>query len=215
MFKTVAYTSDHNSPGLPLWWNCKQTRKPGIVFKLLSSTRMKLVSPSAVETSVTKCCYILIMSTNKKSNISREVLPSEQIAKLKDAFEIMDHDNDGIISKRDLESLKQTTGKTLSQEEITNLLSYIDNGNDNLNFSTFLSIMSNDLSQLPNKSEILRALKVFSTDTEVSAEELNKNLSAIGMNESEFKDVIDRFKSERMNGDQVFMGTDFLNFVSN
>lgn len=156
-----------------------------------------------------------MMSSTKKSNISREVLPSEQIAKLKDAFEIMDHDNDGIISKRDLESLKQTTGKTLSQEEITNLLSYIDNGNDNLNFSTFLSIMSNDLSQLPNKSEILRALKVFSTDTEVSAEELNKNLSAIGMNESEFKDVIDRFKSERMNGDQVFMGTDFLNFVSN
>lgn len=155
------------------------------------------------------------MSTNKKSNISREVLPSEQIAKLKDAFEIMDHDNDGRISKRDLESLKQTTGKTLSQEEIANLLSYIDNGNDNLNFSTFLSIMSNDLSQLPNKSEILRALKVFSTDTEVRAEELNKNLSAIGMNESEFKDVIDRFKSERMNGDQVFMGTDFLNFVSN
>lgn len=150
---------------------------------------------------------------SKKQNVTKlEALPADQIAKLKDSFEIIDHDNDGIISDEDLKNMSKTTGKELSEKEIEVLLS---RSKGPMNFSTFLSLLSGDLNQLPNKSEIQRALQVFSADTEVDAKELCENLRAVGMEESEFKPILERFKTERMNGDQVFMGTNFLNFVSN
>jgi len=139
-------------------------------------------------------------------------LPIEQITKLRDAFEIIDHDNDGIISDKDLAQLEQTTGKKLTSNEVKSLL---EESEGPMNFSAFMSLISDDLSQLPNKNEILRALKVFSQDTEINQKELQESLSAIGMEECQYQDVLKKFESERMNGDKVFMGTDFLNFVSN
>lgn len=152
------------------------------------------------------------MPSDNKNNSNITKLPSEQITKLRDAFEVMDNDNDGIISDKDLKQIKQTTGKDLSKNEISKLLS---SSKDPVSFSTFLALIANDLSQFPNSNELKRALQVFSNGDEIDTKELKNNLLAIGMKDNEFNGVLDRFKSERMNGDQVFMATEFLNFVSN
>lgn len=148
--------------------------------------------------------------TSGNKDISK--LPSEQITKLRDAFEVLDNDNDGIISDKDLKQIKKTTGKDISKTEISKLLS---SSQEPISFSNFLALIANDLSQFPKASEIERALQVFSNSKDIDTKELRENLLAIGMKEDEFQGVLDRFKTERMNGDQIFMGTEFLNFVAN
>ncbi|CCH45474.1 Calmodulin-related protein [Wickerhamomyces ciferrii] len=148
-----------------------------------------------------------------KSEVKTDIssIPPEQITKLRDAFDIIDHDTDGIITEDDLKQLKQTIAKELSDEEINNLLG---NKDEEMNFSKFLSIISQDLKDVPNKNEILKALQVFSTDSEINSKELGDNLSAIGMKQTDFEPILNKFKSETMNGETIFMGTNFLNFVS-
>lgn len=149
------------------------------------------------------------MSTEKTEHNKFTQLPPQQIEKLRDAFQLIDQDNDGSISKEDLSKTYESISQGKNDEEIDKML-----GSSDVIFTGYLSLISNELGQLPNKTDIQRALDVLAKDGEINVKELEKNLLAVGMKRDEFCAVIDAFKRERMDGEQVFLGQDFMNYVS-
>lgn len=136
-------------------------------------------------------------------------LPAHQIEKLRDSFQLIDQDNDSTISKADLEKTYGSLSQKKSSDQLEEML-----GSGEMSFTAYLSLLSNELSQLPNKAEIQKAIQVFSQDTEINARELQEGLISVGMSKEEIAPVLNSFKTERMNGDQVFLGQEFLNYVS-
>lgn len=135
-------------------------------------------------------------------------LPAEQINKLRDAFQLIDQDNDGNISHSDLKKIYESIGNPKTDEEINKMLT------TDVSFTNYLTLLSNQLSSVPNKNEIIKAMKVFSEDMEINIRELKESLIKSGLTEKEIDSVLNNFKSERMNGDQIFMGNEFLNYIT-
>jgi Ca2+-binding EF-hand superfamily protein len=137
-------------------------------------------------------------------------LPAQEIERIRDAFQLIDQDNNGSISSKDL----KTTFQSISQEKSDKDIEAMLKSND-LGFPAFLSLISNELNQLPDRSEILRALQVFSQDTLVDSNDLRNALIDAGMDRNEVNPVLEAFETERMNGDKIFQGQVFLDYVSN
>jgi Ca2+-binding EF-hand superfamily protein len=136
-------------------------------------------------------------------------LPAQEIEKIRDAFQLIDQDNNGSISSTDLKTTFQSISQEKNDKEIEGMLESGD-----LGFPAFLSLISNELNQLPDRSEILRALQIFSQDTLVDSNDLCNALIDAGMVKTEINPVLEAFETERMNGDKIFQGQGFLDYVS-
>jgi Ca2+-binding EF-hand superfamily protein len=140
-------------------------------------------------------------------------IPSDEIERLRDAFQLIDQDSDGNISKQDLRKTYESIGQQISDSEIDKMFSATKSETD-ISFTSYLSMLSNDLTQIPNKNEIVKAMKIFSEDMEINSKELKDHLKRSGMKEGEVDLVLKNFQTEKMNGDQVFLGKEFLNFIT-
>ncbi|ODV76591.1 Mlc2p, partial [Cyberlindnera jadinii NRRL Y-1542] len=137
-------------------------------------------------------------------------LPAEQIERLRDAFQLVDQDSDGTISKEDLQKTFKSISVEKSDQEIDSMLASGEVG-----FTDFLSLISNDLAQLPDKSDIQSALQVFSFDCEVNMDEMRESLKNVGMDTDELDSILADFAKERMDGEKVFNGKEFISYLSN
>ena len=86
-------------------------------------------------------------------------LTQDYINKLKDAFQMLDEDEDGLISRGDLTKIYATLGKTLTDEEWSKMVpdndtSTAEVGEEGVSFPIFLSIMGKNLSQFPEREEL-------------------------------------------------------------
>lgn len=149
-----------------------------------------------------------LTSPQKRSKLTQ--LPAEQIERLRDAFQLVDQDSDGTISKEDLQKTFKSISVEKSEQEIDSMLSSGEVG-----FTDFLSLISNDLAQLPDKSDIQSALQVFSFDCEVNMDEMRESLKNVGMDTDELDSILADFAKERMDGEKVFNGKEFISYLSN
>ncbi|EGA76523.1 Mlc2p [Saccharomyces cerevisiae Vin13] len=90
-------------------------------------------------------------------------LTQDYINKLKDAFQMLDEDEDGLISRGDLTKIYATLGKTLTDEEWSKMVpdndtSTAEVGEEGVSFPIFLSIMGKNLSQFPEREELEESL---------------------------------------------------------
>ncbi|CEP21208.1 Mlc2 [Cyberlindnera jadinii] len=149
-----------------------------------------------------------LTSPQKRSKLTQ--LPAEQIERLRDAFQLVDQDSDGTISKEDLQKTFKSISVEKSDQEIDSMLASGEVG-----FTDFLSLISNDLAQLPDKSDIQSALQVFSFDCEVNMDEMRESLKNVGMDTDELDSILADFAKERMDGEKVFNGKEFISYLSN
>jgi len=120
----------------------------------------------------------------------------------------MDTDNDGLISASDLRSILASLGQTPSQEHINNLLNCkpstgdptlsVPSSNDRsgaINFTMFVTMMAEHMSELDTENELLNAFSCFDEEDKgkISTDELRKWLSEFGDRMSQ--DEIDRLLS--------------------
>ena len=77
----------------------------------------------------------------------------EEIDDLKKAFSICDQDGDGIISTKYLTTIMKSLGQNISEAEIIDLLSIIDDCNGVIDFADFLRIMEKRLNDINNIAE--------------------------------------------------------------
>ncbi|KAH3666664.1 hypothetical protein WICMUC_005481 [Wickerhamomyces mucosus] len=139
-------------------------------------------------------------------------ISQEQINKIKDSFQLIDQDNDGNITRNDLQIIHQSLGTQLSDGQFKSMTEIA--GTDLINFTKYISILSNELKDIPSKNEIQEALEVFSKDMEINVKELYEGLKNQGMKQEEIDHVVSRFKTEKMNGDQIFRGDEFLSYMT-
>ncbi|XBW38193.1 hypothetical protein QEN19_003785 [Hanseniaspora menglaensis] len=115
--------------------------------------------------------------------MSSNNLTEEQIQEFKEAFTLFDKDNNGTISKQELSTVMRSLGLSPSEQEVTDLMNEIDlNGNNSIEFSEFLTLMSRQLKQDDSEMELLEAFKVFDKngDGYISSAELKHVLTSIG-----------------------------------
>lgn len=93
-----------------------------------------------------------------------------QIAEYKEAFSLMDHDKDGIISKSDLRSTFDDVGKISNEKELDEM---INEAPGPLSFTQFLSLFAirmQDTGGSDDDAVVVAAFKAFDEGGTIDAE---------------------------------------------
>lgn len=120
----------------------------------------------------------------------------DEISVFKEAFSLFDRDCDGTISQKDLGSVMRSLGKHPTEEELQRMINNVDtDGNGNIDFHEFLSLMKQKPKDLDSEEEMREAFKVFDKDGNglISAEELSQVMTELG------EDLTDKEIDEMMN----------------
>ncbi|KAG6911601.1 hypothetical protein DXG01_011904 [Tephrocybe rancida] len=154
------------------------------------------LSPNVTPTKLTK---------TQKSRARREpsgvfsLFKAPQIQQFKEAFQLIDHDKDGWVSENDLKEIFSSLGITPSNQMLDDLLSARPGGGGRLtysedrgiNFTMFLTMMSERLFEFDTERELLEAFESFDENDSgmVKVEEMRKWLSEVGerMDEHELR----------------------------
>lgn len=137
-----------------------------------------------------------------------------QIKKLKEAFQLIDMDNDDKISKSDLKQIYQDLGKNIDDLILDQMLS---NEGGGLTFPAFLLLMSRTIGEMPEDEQVKNALQVFSEEND----ELNCNVSELKMylynsgftDENELEKVLKHFSFRDLSGEEKFKGRKFMETI--
>ncbi|KAF5384877.1 hypothetical protein D9615_001338 [Tricholomella constricta] len=150
-----------------------------------------LLSPNITPTKRTK---------SQKSRARREpsgvfsLFQAPQIQQFKEAFQLIDHDKDGWVNESDLKEIFSSLGITPSKQMLDNLLSARPGGNGRtgysedsgtdrgINFTMFLTMMSERLFEFDTELELLEAFESFDENDSgmVKVDEMRKWLSEVG-----------------------------------
>ncbi|GAA5988791.1 hypothetical protein JCM11641_004853 [Rhodosporidiobolus odoratus] len=116
-----------------------------------------------------------------------------QIQTFREAFSLIDQDNDGVISESDLTGLLASLGQTPSPQLLQSLLTSRPSSlssspsspsalEGHLNFTTFVTLMSEHLQPLDTEPELLEAFASFDDSNSgfVKASELREGLKSLG-----------------------------------
>jgi len=145
-------------------------------------------------------------SKGQKSRARREpsgvfsLFQAPQIQQFKEAFQLIDHDKDGWVNESDLKEIFASLGISPSRRMMDDLLSARPGGHNRsisyedssttdrgINFTMFLTMMSERLFEFDTEAELLEAFGCFDeNDTGmVKVEEMRKWLSEVGERMSE------------------------------
>lgn len=118
-----------------------------------------------------------------------------QIAEFKEAFSIVDDDQDGFIRKPDLQKTFQSLGQNISDEDLEDMINEAPDPNF-INFTMFLTLMGEKLSGTDPENEILLAFEVFDEKKTgfINADIFREHMTSMG----------DRFTDEEV--DVLFKG---------
>ncbi|CAI4037039.1 hypothetical protein SMKI_16G3380 [Saccharomyces mikatae IFO 1815] len=151
-------------------------------------------------------------------------LSQDYINKLKDAFQLLDGDEDGIISRKDLTKIYTTLGKTLTDEEWSRMLPENETATaeieeEGVSFPIFLSIMGKSLSQFPEREELEKSLKSVGRehDLNVPLNEIVSSLKEAGFEnpEEEFAKLFKLFtRSQQATDEKTFRGKLFFDSIT-
>uniref|UniRef100_A0A0N5AM83 EF-hand domain-containing protein n=1 Tax=Syphacia muris TaxID=451379 RepID=A0A0N5AM83_9BILA len=86
------------------------------------------------------------------------IFDQKLIQSLKDAFEVMDDNHDGVIDKKDLQTMYGTIGQAVTEEEIDTMLKESEGP---LNFDNFVQMFAERYSCRDTEEEILAGFKKF------------------------------------------------------
>lgn len=150
----------------------------------------------------------------KSQSVTFSQFTQNQIQKLKDAFQYIDEDGDGVISQKDLRKILSDLSK---QSDEMQLQEMIGTEKEGITFPEFVSIMGERIESLPEESELIEALKTFSKENEemmIKVDELETYLASAGFKDKkELDKVLQHFVTKQVSGGQVFKGKKFLETI--
>ncbi|XP_028761412.1 probable calcium-binding protein CML36 [Neltuma alba] len=129
------------------------------------------------------------------------------------AFKLIDRDNDGFVSREDLESLLTRLGiEPPSQEEVTMMLREVDHdGRGCISVEALMSRVGSACEPGCDSEELREAFEVFDSDHDgkISAEELMRVFKAIGEERCSLDDCRRMIEGVDRNGDGFVCFQDF------
>lgn len=136
-------------------------------------------------------CQLIIINglviVNVQEFFMVETLSAEQIQEFRQAFDIMDRNQDGVITVDDLNAVMRAIGQSPTHAELQDMIREVDaDGNENIDFTEFLALMSRQMRQSDIEDELREAFRVFDHDGDgfITAQELRSLLISLGLESS-------------------------------
>ncbi|KPJ02965.1 Myosin regulatory light chain 2 [Papilio xuthus] len=102
----------------------------------------------------------------------------KQVAEFKEAFQLMDHDKDGIIGKNDLRATFDSLGRLATEKELDDMVS---EASGPINFTQLLTLFANRMSGGSDDDDVvINAFKTFDTEGKIDSERLRHALMTWG-----------------------------------
>uniref|UniRef100_A0A8D1YFS9 Centrin 2 n=4 Tax=Suina TaxID=35497 RepID=A0A8D1YFS9_PIG len=151
-------------------------------------------SPSAMASNFKKTN--VASAAQRKRMSPKPELTEEQKQEIREAFDLFDADGTGTIDVKELKVAMRALGFEPKKEEIKKMISEIDKeGTGKMNFSDFLTVMTQKMSEKDTKEEILKAFKLFDDDEtgKISFKNLKRVAKELGENltDEELQEMID------------------------
>lgn len=89
------------------------------------------------------------------------MLGKNQIVELREAFNILDTNSDGVIDRADLEEFLNSIGSPFSEAEISEMMEEMGSS---ISFMTFITMVGERLSNIDSEKQIKQALMEFDED---------------------------------------------------
>lgn len=127
----------------------------------------------------------------------------KQVAEFKEAFQLMDQDKDGIISKNDLRATFDQIGRLVPDKELNEM---VDEAPGPINFTQLLTLFATRMSGGSDDDEVvIAAFKSFDDDGKIDSERLRHALMTWGdkFSGEEVDDAYDNFEID----DKGFINT--------
>ncbi|KAH3743691.1 calmodulin D [Pelomyxa schiedti] len=142
-------------------------------------------------------------------------LTEDQVAEFKEAFSLFDRDGDGNITSAELGTVMRSLGQNPTDAELQQMIRDVDaNGNNQIDFTEFLSMMSKKMKDEDSEDEIREAFKVFDKDNNgfISAAELRHVMTNLGekLSEAECDEMI---KEADVDGDGQINYEEFVKMM--
>lgn len=136
------------------------------------------------------------MEINQVKNVKSANLSSDDdIAELKEAFDMYDLNKDGVISIRELGTVMRSFGHNLSESDILEMVKQVDiDNNGSICFEEFSIMMSTKVKSSNIEEAAKKAFEIFDVNKDgcVSLEELQQVMTNLGeeVSEPEAKEMI-------------------------
>ncbi|CAO3614746.1 unnamed protein product [Cunninghamella echinulata] len=145
-------------------------------------------------------------------------LDKEQIAELKDAFQLFDKDNNGYIDVSELGAVMKSLQMNPTEAELKDMINEADaDGNGTMDFNEFLWLMAKKQSSTDADmaQELKEAFKVFDKDNNgfISASELRHVMTSVGENLSS-QELEEMIREADVDGDGQINYKEFVKMMA-
>ena len=160
----------------------------------------------------------------------RQELTEEQIAEIKEAFDLFDANSNGYITQKDLKVALRALGFEPPKTEIKKLISHLNKQNRDtdkdkegivtIKYEEFLDIMTTKMSQRDDEAQLEKAFILFSEDKDhITIEDLQRMSVELGedMTEDELRQMIIEAESWKNDRDKTGVAgiQDFMQILMN
>ena len=159
---------------------------------------------------------MVTMTVQKQVNQQVLGIDPNQIGLYKEAFDMIDTQNQGFINKDQIKKLFKSFGQKVSLEEVDDMIKKVDqDGNGTVSFDEFITMIQpvtiNEEIQVLEEDEVIKAFRKFDTDGDgkITNSEFKFILTKMGDKLPE-EDAERVFKLADLNHDGVL---DFVEFV--
>ena len=146
----------------------------------------------------------------------RPGLGEEEICEIKEAFDVFDTDNSGVIKTKDLTEAMVSLGHDVKNHMIYQMISSLEmEGKTKMEFGEFLDLMTSKFGEKDNKDDIKKIFRLFEEENTgyISIANLKRVSKEIGenMDDTELVEMIERADSD---GDGRVTFEDFYNIMT-
>ncbi|OZJ05467.1 hypothetical protein BZG36_01607 [Bifiguratus adelaidae] len=149
-------------------------------------------------------------AVRQSSNVFAMFTP-QQVIEFKEAFSMMDTDEDGFLEAEDLTAVLCQLGQNPSADYVANM---INEAPGSINFTMFLTLMGEKLSGTDPEHDIIQAFECFDDDRKglINAEDLREYMTTMGDRFTD-EEVDLMFKGMQLDKDGNFDYRDFVRML--
>jgi len=144
-------------------------------------------------------------------------LTEEQKNVFREAFQMFDKDNDGVITAKELGELMRSLGQNVTETEVQDLLNEVDiDGNGTIELDEFIEMMRRPVPENDTDEELRAAFRAFDADGNgyISHAELKAVMQSLGEGLTD-AEIMEMIIEADLNGDGLIDFEEFKNMMTN